>query len=87
MRMWRQAHPLTPEQKIKAYCRSYAGIYKRRGLLIKEPCQTCKSPNVEMHHDDYSKPLTVKWLCRSCHLMLHKAENGADRHDHGMVAV
>ena len=26
---------------------------------------------VVAHHDDYSKPLDVRWLCRSHHMQLH----------------
>ena len=35
-------------------------------------CEVCfKRGNPHGHHEDYSKPLDVLWLCRSCHLLVH----------------
>lgn len=44
----------------------------RSGRLKKLPCEICKSRNSQAHHDDYSKPLDVRWLCRKHHLEIHK---------------
>lgn len=44
------------------------------GLLIKQPCEKCGDPEVEAHHDDYSKPLVVRWLCTTHHAEHHVAE-------------
>lgn len=63
--------PLTAEQRFKDSTRSYAGVYKRRGKLLERPCEVCGAV-AEMHHDDYSKPLEVKWLCRTHHRELHR---------------
>jgi hypothetical protein len=63
---------MTAEQKIKDNCRSYTNAYKKRGKLMKVPCEKCGSPRSQMHHDDYSKPLDVRWLCRPCHMALHR---------------
>ena len=43
----------------------------RDGRLIRQPCEICGEKKVEAHHDDYSKPLEVRWLCRKHHLEHH----------------
>ena len=63
---------MTDEERRKDNCRSYANVYKQRGHLIPEPCEDCGSEDVEMHHEDYTKPLHVNWLCRSCHMARHE---------------
>lgn len=70
-REWRKSNPLSAEQKRRDNCRSYTNIYIRRGKLIPEPCEVCQADKVEAHHDDYDKPLSVRWLCRPCHLAHH----------------
>jgi hypothetical protein len=71
MRNWRRSHPMTPEQKFKDTARHIAGVYQRRGKLVPQPCEICGSEqNIEKHHEDYSKPLEVQWLCRPCHLII-----------------
>ena len=77
MREWRETHPLTAEQKFKDNCRSYANTYLRRGKLLRKPCQKCGDKRSQMHHEDYSKPLAVTWLCRPCHLAVHKHKRAA----------
>ena len=46
----------------------------RTGELIKpEKCEMCgEVKRLCGHHEDYSKPLDVKWLCYSCHKIIHK---------------
>jgi hypothetical protein len=46
------------------------------GAMRRQPCETCGAKPAEAHHDDYSKPLSVRWLCRSHHQAWHR-ENGA----------
>lgn len=74
MREWRKTHKLTREQSKKDIARSYAGVYLRTGRIIKENCKKCGDSNSQMHHPDYNKPIDIIWLCRPCHLQLHKGE-------------
>jgi transposase-like protein len=51
-----------------------------RGELKAQPCEECgksgKSADgrnyVHAHHDDYNRPLDVRWLCVTCHHEWHK---------------
>lgn len=50
----------------------------RDGRMEKpDNCSECPSTKrIHGHHDDYSLPLAVRWLCRICHTAWHK-ENGS----------
>lgn len=69
---------LSDEQKKKSNCRAYANVYVRRGNLIPKPCEKCGKADAEKHHEDYNKPLEVKWLCRECHVDLHTERNRSE---------
>lgn len=42
------------------------------GALVREPCEVCGSIAVDGHHDDYSRPLEVRWLCKRHHGEVHR---------------
>ena len=46
---------------------------KNKKLKRAESCSVCGIQNLtEGHHDDYTKPLEVRWLCNKCHREWHK---------------
>ena len=59
-------------EKIKAHDRVSYAI--KNGILKRAPfCQMCKAEaRCEAHHEDYTKPLDVLWLCDNCHKKRHK---------------
>jgi len=73
-RVWTKTHEVSEEQCRKGIARSHANVYKRRGKLLQQPCARCNNADSEMHHEDYSQPLNIKWLCRECHLALHRED-------------
>ncbi len=63
----------TDEQKFKAAVRSLTANKILQGALIRSPCEVCGTEDdVQAHHDDYYKPLDVRWLCRNHHREYHK---------------
>jgi ribosomal protein S27AE len=57
----RRLHP----EKTKAYNAVARAV--RSGRLVRQPCAACGHPKAQAHHDDYMKPLDVRWLCFRCH--------------------
>lgn len=45
----------------------------RHGSLTKQPCEICGNESVHAHHDDYARPLDVRWLCSEHHGQHHAA--------------
>lgn len=58
-------------QKWSARAKLHAAV--RDGALTRpDACPRCGSTTkIEAHHDDYSKPLDVHWLCFICHRKEH----------------
>ena len=62
-------------QKCKAVKAVNNALHDKR--LFKEPCKECGTiKDIQGHHENYELPLVVVWLCRTCHLKLHKRIKG-----------
>lgn len=65
---YRQKYP----EKYKAHNAVAAAI--RNGVLQRESCEqegeACLG-KIHAHHDDHTKPLDVRWLCRFHHMQHH----------------
>lgn len=62
---WEQGNP----EKVRAH--QHANNATRRGHIEPQPCEVCGAERAEKHHDDYSKPLEIRWLCRQHHVDHH----------------
>jgi len=65
------------KNSIKAKAANAANYAIRTGLLTRQPCEKCGAAEVEAHHEDYAKPLDVRWLCRTHHRQHHALEGEA----------
>jgi hypothetical protein len=57
---------------LKAQAHDSVSNAMRDGRIKKQPCEICGSV-AHAHHDDYSKPLEVRWLCIKHHVEWHKS--------------
>jgi len=72
-----------PENYQAEYREAYPAKYKaknmvsnaiRDGHLFKQTCEVCGTDKyIHAHHDDYAKPLNVRWLCAAHHRQWHIA--------------
>lgn len=60
----------TKRDPIKAKARRDVNNALKLGKLAKQQCEIC-GDTAEAHHEDYSKPLDVRWLCRMHHRAHH----------------
>lgn len=59
---------------------SKVGRAIKRGEIAPQPCEVCGyndamkngKRNTVAHHDDYNKPLEIRWLCTKCHRAWHR---------------
>lgn len=72
IREFRKNYSYTEEDRLKNNARSYLRVYIRRGKVARGLCEVCGDPKTVGHHNDYTKPLQVKWLCKKHHLEIHK---------------
>lgn len=67
----------TPEALQKLNAQRLSSRAARNGRLTRQPCEVCaKTGHVQSgkshgHHEDYSKPLEVIWLCPLHHKWVH----------------
>jgi hypothetical protein len=79
-----KAHPRPrPEpDPVKRAARIALGNAVRDGLVKKPPeCEVCAvcDDSLHGHHEDYSKPLEVIWVCTACHAFIHAYWRAAER--------
>lgn len=71
-RQLRRGNERRSVEPLKYKARTAVGNALRDGRLFRQPCEVCGSEvDVHGHHDDYSKPLTVRWLCQPHHQEWH----------------
>lgn len=58
---WREQNP----EKYRAHVALNNAV--RDGKVQRGVCVRCGSPEVHAHHEDYSRPLDVVWLCPAHH--------------------
>lgn len=69
----------TEQQKRTARRKTTQAI--RRGEIRSSLyCEKCGKGGAECHHDDYSNPLAVRFLCTSCRQKYHRALKRAANH-------
>jgi hypothetical protein len=66
------------QNEEKRACHVILNHAVRDGRAFKSnECQKCGATNcrIEGHHSDYTKPLDVIWVCKPCHVEIHRQKD------------
>lgn len=66
--IWKKDNP----DRVKAHAKLKYAV--DCGKIKRMPCEKCGNIKSVGHHDDYKKPLEVRWLCSRCHGSHHAQE-------------
>jgi len=70
----------TPEERERRKkAREKLNHYLRDNHIERQLCEVCGNPDTEAHHDDYSKPLEIRWLCFEYHREWHKFHDNLEK--------
>ena len=82
-KIYARGHRATHNEKAKEYqlrhpqkCKARKQLQhavKCSSIIKPDFCNDCgRKGFVEGHHSDYNRPLKVDWLCKKCHIEIHK---------------
>ena len=66
------------ERLRRKKAREILNHYLRDNHISRKPCEICGAEKSEAHHDDYDKPLEIRWLCFKCHREWHKIHDNPE---------
>lgn len=76
--IYKRSHKARDPQKH--FARQMVAAAVAGGFLLRGPCEVCGTiDNVQGHHDDYPKPLDVRWMCFRHHCEVHGKVVANDR--------
>lgn len=73
MRAYAKAHGTAEHHKARRKVRHEIEV----GRMQRQPCEVCGAAPAHAHHDDYSRPLDVRWLCPPHHREHHAKATGS----------
>ncbi len=57
---------------LRHKCRRIFARAVKSGILKRGCCEFCGNPKTQGHHEDYSRPNDIRWLCRKHHRMVDR---------------
>lgn len=76
----RERHRARHPEKARARWTLHSAVAEGR-IVKADACEDCgvffgDARKLHGHHEDYSKPLEVAWLCKDCHAARHRTKEG-----------